>query len=89
MVTTLGTIVLLFVADLPDFCHLLRVVGNLIPPYIKHKGRSAKESASCGWQNAAQKDSLFGASRRFCGRAKFGTIMIDSLRACPDHGHSK
>ena len=76
-------------SGLPDFCHLLRVVGNSIPPYIKDKWRSAKESASCGWQNAAQKECLFGSSRRFLGRAKFGTIAIDSLRACPGHGHSK
>ena len=25
------------IMGLPDFCHFLRVVGNLIPPYLKHK----------------------------------------------------
>ena len=55
---------------LPDFCHFLRVVGNLIPPYLKHKGRPAKESASCGWQMAAQKECLFGASRQFLWKSK-------------------
>ncbi|MBO7561909.1 MAG: hypothetical protein J6T04_03365, partial [Bacteroidales bacterium] len=74
-------------SGLPDFCHLLRVVGNTIPPYIKDKGRSAKETASCGWQIVAKKECLFGALRRFSGSAKSGTIVIDSLRACPDHGH--
>ena len=58
------------IMGLPDFCHFLRVVGNLIPPYLKHKGRSAKESASCGWQMAAQKECLFGASRQFLWKSK-------------------
>ena len=74
---------------LPGFCHLLRVVGNTIPPYIKDKGRSARETASSGWQIAAQKECLFGASRRFLGRAKSGTLLICHLWACPDHVHSK
>ena len=65
-----GTIVLFFVPGLPGFCHLLRVVGNSIPPYIKDKGRSAKESASCGWQIAAKKECLFGASRQFLWKSK-------------------
>ena len=46
------------------------MVGNLIPPYLKHKGRPAKESASCGWQMAAQKECLFGASRQFLWKSK-------------------
>ena len=58
------------IPGLPDFCHFLRVVGNLIPPYLKHKGRPAKESASCGWQMAAQKECLFGASRQFLWKSK-------------------
>ena len=58
------------IMGLPGFCLILRMVGNLIPPYIKHKGRSAKESASCGWQMAAQKECLFGASRQFLWKSK-------------------